>query len=168
MDFLIEKLRIKELPNFHQVFAQVLREGFDYSPKIIEHFINSDYSLANYDYWLKYNYKEILVAKADGIIVGFLVYDAPYGGVLFGRWLGVLPAWWGKGIGKKLVDEFIKTAQSLGCHKIEIASQPRSRDFYKKYGLAEEGLRKLSYFGIDQYLFGRVIGEVDESAIIKN
>jgi GNAT superfamily N-acetyltransferase len=171
MNLLIEKLTLEQAPQFYSVFTAVMNDGYDYSPKIKEHFINNAYSLANYEYWIKYNYKSILISQYVSEIVpkivGFLVYDAPYGGVVLCRWLGVLKEWRGKGIGKKLVDEFISQAKTMGCHKIELCGQPSAEGFYKKYGLAKEGFRPKSYFGQDQYLFGKVIREVDEEKIIK-
>jgi ribosomal protein S18 acetylase RimI-like enzyme len=159
MNFTIEKLATDQIAQFHQVFCQVLREGFCYSPETTEYFIKTAYSAPNFQYWLSYGHKGIIVARNDAKeIIGYLVYDSPYGGVLFCRWLGVLKEFRKNGIASKLFDEFINTAKSLKCHKVEVAAQVPARGFYQKYGLTEEGFRKNSYFGIDQYLFGRVIG----------
>ena len=162
----IEKLKIEELANFHQVFSQVLKEGFCYTPQVIDYFINKAYTLANFQYWLNYSHKGIIVAKNNpGQILGYLVYDAPYGGVLFCRWLGVVKEFRKQGIASKLFDEFINIAKISSCHKVEVASQIPAKGFYARYGLIQEGFRTKSYFGIDQYIFGKVVGEVNTKMI---
>jgi len=172
MNIQIEKLKPEEVIQFHEIFKAVMEKGYDYPLKVKEYFINRLYSLANFDYWLKYGYKTILVPKIGTVpnvfqIIGFLVYDEPYGGVLLCRWLGIVSEFRHQGIGKMLMAEFVKDAQALGCHKVEVAVQFDARDFYEKCGLSQEGFRSKSYFGQDQYLFGKVIGEVDEEKVTK-
>lgn len=162
---IIEKLKIEEIPQFHEIFSVVINEGFCYSLGVKNYFITRGFTQENFRYWLSNNYKQVLVAKEGQKIAGFLVYDAPYGGVLFCRWLGVVKEYRGKKIASRLFDEFIKIAQDLFCHKVEVAAQPPAREFYQKYGLKEEGFREKSYFGIDQYVFGKVIGEINNRMI---
>jgi ribosomal protein S18 acetylase RimI-like enzyme len=170
MQFQVEKLKQEEIPQFFEVFRQVMWDGYNYPPKIKEHFLNKIYSRENFHYWLDQGYKSILVSKKLDLlkICGFLVYDQPYGGVLLARWLGVLKEYRKKGLGRQLINFFIKEAKTLGCHKIELAVQQNARDFYLKCGLKEEGFRKKSYFGQNQYIFGKVIGELDEERVIKS
>ncbi len=170
MEIIIKKLQVNEIPNFFKAFKKVMLNGYDYSPKIKEYFLNKIYSQENFLYWLDCGYKTILVSKRSdfGEICGFLVYDQPYGGVLLGRWLGVVEEYRHKGIGRQLIQRFISEAKILGCHKVELASQKNARNFYLKCGLSEEGFRKRSYFGQDQYIFGKVVGELNEEKIINN
>ena len=166
MNYKIEKLQASQISRFHRLFVELMREGFDYAPKIKEYFITRRYTVANFKYWLKNDYKGVLVAEEKDII-GFLVYDMPYGGVLLCRWLGVLKEYRGRGAGKMLVEQAVREAKALGCHKIELAGHLKAKEFYEKCGFKLEGFREKSYFGEDQYLFGKIVGEMEEERILK-
>ncbi len=179
MNILIEKLQLKDLDDFWEVFSQTIRTDFPgYSPKVIDYFLTQMYSKYNFQQWLMTGWKIVLVVraakpKAEQVhfgagIVGFAVLDRPYGGVCFCRWLGVLKDYRNKGIGRKLIEEAINYTQNYGGHKIELASQPEAKGFYHKAGLELEGKRKLSYFGIDQYIFGKVIGRPKDEVMIRD
>ncbi|MDH7475866.1 MAG: GNAT family N-acetyltransferase [Microgenomates group bacterium] len=156
-------LKENEINNFWPVFAEILSNGFpEYSKKVVDYFLKKIYNRPNFLFWLERKLKSVIVAKFDQQIIGFAIVDEPYGGVSFCRWLGVKTAYQKKGIGTKLIKAWENLAFSQGCHKMEIASRPAAKDFYKKAGLTLEGCRKLSYFGIDQFVFGKIIGQPDD------
>jgi ribosomal protein S18 acetylase RimI-like enzyme len=170
MEVSIEKLTLQNLDAFWELFAQTIRHDFPgYSQSVVDYFLTRMYSQYNFQQWLMTGWKIILAAYAKAAkgencekIVGFAVLDKPYGGVCFLRWLGVRPEYRKKGVGKKLIFEWEKYSRGDGCHKIEVASQPEAKKFYQKAGLRLEGKRRQSYFGIDQYIFGKVIGRPDD------
>jgi len=170
MEVKIEKLQMQNLDEFWQVFAQILKADFPgYSKSVVDYFLTRMYLKDNFDHWLKTDWKVILIAKntkTEVKIIGFAVLDKPYGGVCFCRWLGVLPELRKNGIGRRLIEEWISYAKNCGCDKVEIASQPNAKKFYEKCGLNLEGKRNLSYFGIDQFIFGKVIGEPRDEVMV--
>ncbi|MFA5136605.1 MAG: GNAT family N-acetyltransferase [Patescibacteria group bacterium] len=169
MNATIHTLDQHELDDFFLVFSQVLEDEFPkYTKKIVRYFLEKIYSLHNFRYWLTNQLKTILVAKdTEGMIVGFAVIDEPYGGVSLCRWLGVTKEYQNKGIGTALMRNWTELAQKQNCHKIEVAAQPKAKLFYEKTGLTLEGYKKLSYFGSDQYIYGKILGQPDELAIIR-
>lgn len=159
MEIIVERLQLADLDGFWQVFETVIRHDFPfYSSTVIDHFINRTYTKASYHYWLTTDWKIIYVAKAENKTIGFAVIDKPYGGVCFLRWLGVLKEYRGLKAGTKLINTWLDYAKNFGCHKAELAAQLPAKEFYQKCGLDLEGERKLSYFGIDQPIFGKVLG----------
>lgn len=168
MNIKTEKLNLQELDLFWQVFEKVLSQDFPgYSQKVVDYFLEKLYNKASFNHWLNSGLKTVLIAKTEsGKVVGFAVLDKPYGGVCFCRWLGVLKEYRKQGAGKKLIQAFLNYAKRSGCHKLELASQPKAKEFYEKCNLNLEGTRKLSYFGIDQYIFGKVIGKPDDIVMI--
>lgn len=157
-DIAVEKLLLSEVKAFWVVFRQILESDFPgYSKETTQLFLEKYYSEANYRYFLEHSLKTILVAKFESQIIGFAVVDEPYGGVSLLRWLGIKKEFQKKGIGKRVIQSWLKLAVSQHCHKAEVASQPEARDFYRKTGLILEGHRVKSYFGIDQYIFGKVL-----------
>jgi GNAT superfamily N-acetyltransferase len=168
MGIVIEKLQFRDLDSFWQVFSQLLQTDFPgYSKRVVDFFLNKIYIKDNFRQWLMTGWKIVLLAKRDGQAVGFAVLDKPYGGVCFCRWLGVLKDYRKKGVGKRLIQETINYAKNYGCHKIELASQSEAKKFYQKTGLVLEGRRDVSYFGIDQFIFGKVIGQPKDEVMVK-
>jgi GNAT superfamily N-acetyltransferase len=167
MEFKIEVLSQSELADFWQLFSLILKKDFPgYNSEVVKYFLIKVYNQATFNYWIKTEWKTVLVAKYKDKIIGFVVIDQPYGGVSFCRWLGVLSKFRKKGVGLSLIKKWESLARKQQCHKMEIASQPRVYKFYQKSGLTMEGKRKLSYFGIDQYVFGKVIGRPSSKAMI--
>jgi len=168
MPLLISTLTKDDVGGFFPVFATAMKTVFPcYSGKIIDFFLERVYTPINFVYWLNNNLKTVIVAKQNSQIVGFAVIDQPYGGVSFCRWLAVLPQHQKKGVGTKLVESWEDLAKKQGCHKLELASQPLAKKFYEKAGLILEGERKLSYFGVDQFVFGKIINKPNEENTIK-
>jgi len=165
----IERLTYNDLEPFFIVFNFLLKHDFPgYTPAVVNYFLEKVYTKTAFNYWLNSGWKIVFIAKFDQKIAGFAVIDKPYGGVCFCRWLGVLPEYRNKKIGKKLIEKWIDYARDYGCHKVEIASQPEAKGFYQKCGLDLEGKRILSYFGIDQFIFGKAIGRPSDLAMIKD
>lgn len=168
MDFEIAMLTKDDVGSFYSVFAHAMKTVFPcYGKRIINFFLEKVYTPVNLIYWLNNDLKYIIAVKENDRFVGFAMIDQPYGGVSFCRWLAVLPSFQKKGIGRKLINQWIKTATSQGCHKVELASHLLANKFYEKVGLTYEGERKLSYFGINQYVYGKVIAKPDETMMIK-
>jgi len=156
-------LESSRLNSFLPVFFSVLRTQFPgYTTDVLDYFEKTAYSRANFIYWLDNKLKTILVTVDNtNSIVGFAVIDNPYGGVSLCRWLGVIPENQRQGIGTLLINRWLELAKKQGCHKAELAAQESAKDFYEKCGLVCEGKRINSYFGIDQYVFGKILGTFD-------
>jgi len=161
-------LKPEDIANFFPFFKKLMRENFPfYHPKVIDYFLNKIYTQQNLYYQLKNAYRTIFVAYKEKEPLGFAMIDEPYGGVSFLRWLAVAKNQQGKGVGKALIFEWEKIAKSQGCHKMEVAAYTLVASFYEKCGFEKEGLRKISYFGINQVVMGKVIGEVNIEKIVK-
>lgn len=156
----VQQLSSERLDEFITVFFKILRAEFPgYTAQVHDYFERTAYSKDNFKYWLSYNLKIIYVALNElDNMVGFAVIDAPYGGVSLCRWLGVQKEYQRQKIGSTLIKTWMELAKKQKCHKVELAAQPEAKIFYEKVGLNLEGKRNLSYFGIDQYVFGKVIG----------
>lgn len=167
MKVTVSPLPSREVDLFFPVFAQVLQTEFpQYTKNVVRYFLEKIYSRINFIYWLDNRLKTIFIARDEtGKIIGFAIVDEPYGGVSLCRWLGVLREHQRKGAGRALMEAWTKLAVSQGCHKVELAAQPDAKVFYEKIGLELEGYRKLSYFGCDQYSFGKVIGKAKDEVM---
>ena len=164
---IISSLKPENLADFFPFFEKLMRENFAfYHPKVIDYFLTKIYNQPNLYYQLQNNYRTILVAYEEKQPLGFAMIDEPYGGVSFLRWLSVDKNHQKKGVGKALVLEWEKIAKNQGCHKMEVASYPLVASFYERCGFEKEGLRKMSYFGINQIAMGKMIGKLNVEKII--
>ncbi len=148
-----------DLDLFYPIFSSVLTSEFPgYTSEVVRYLLDRIYTKETLKYWVQRKEKIIFGAYEKDSVVGFAVIDAPYGGVSFCRWLGVLKKYQHKGFGTALIQKWNELALESKAHKMEVAGLPTAKVFYEKMGLNLEGLRKASYFGIDQYLFGKIIG----------
>lgn len=156
---IIKILSAQELNSFFPFFEKLMRNNFlFYKEKVIDHFLSKIYTKENLRYWLANNYRMILTAvDENNNYLGFAMIDAPYGGVSLLRWLAVDKTHQKKGIGKALILKWEEIAKNQGCHKLELAAYPLVEGFYKKMGFVNEGLKKDSYFGINQISMGKII-----------
>ena len=156
----VKILSQQDVDKFYPVYSSVLKTEFPgYSSDVINYLLNRIYTPASLKFWIQKNEKFIYAALHDDQIVGFALIDLPYGGVSFCRWLGVVTQYQKQGCGTELIAAGQKHACAYHAHKMEVASQPEAKEFYEKIGFIFEGLRKSSYFGIDQYLFGKIIAQ---------
>lgn len=164
----IEFLKQNEVSEFCQVFNKLLIADFPgYSKKVIDFLLNKVYTPQAFAYWLTIGWRPVILAKVNNKIVGFAVMDKPYGGVAFLRWLGVLKEFRHQGVGKHLIQSVVVYAKDYGCHKLEVAAQTQASEFYRKVGLELEGKRRLSYFGIDHFIYGKILGVPKDEVMIK-
>lgn len=165
----IENLTLENLNEFLPVFEEILKTGFpEYSPELVNFFINKDFSSKIVEEKLKNNQCWGLIAGIDGGIVGFLLIDILYGGVSYANWLGVKKEFQGKGIGSLLMAEWEKKVKAGGGHKLILITQSqKNRNFYLKNGFKEEGFEEKSWFGMDCWMFGKIIGEPKPGVFLK-
>jgi GNAT superfamily N-acetyltransferase len=168
MKIAIEILRKERIDEFFEVFEKVMKTACEfYSKRVINYFLGRLYTKESFLIRIQDGTLVVFLGMIDQKTVGFLVADVPYGGVAFCRWLGVLKEYQKKGVGKRLVEEWVKWAKKNRCHRVLAASVTAAVGFYEKCGLKKEGLTNKGYFGVDQYRVGRVIGKIDEESFTK-
>jgi GNAT superfamily N-acetyltransferase len=157
----IRQIIEKDLKEFQRVFTKVLRVCFlEYPPQVVDFFVGEDFNnaflkkkIANWDY-------VVLLAFEQGKIIGFLVMEKLYGGVSFCTWLGVESGGQGKGIGSALLKAWEEMVLEAGGHKLMlIAPSKEARQFYRTRGFKEEGFEEKSWFGLDYWIFGKLISQ---------
>lgn len=168
MNIQIHHLDYTNLNNFHSLFSEILSTEFPgYSEKVVKYFLEKIYTRNAFSYWITQHSKTVFIASVDNALAGFTVIDEPYGGVSFCRWLGVKKDFQNHGIGSLLIQNWFQIATQQDCHKVELAAQPEAKGFYEKVGLILEGERKQSYFGINQYLFGKVLKTPSDDQMVR-
>lgn len=164
----IRRITKEEINQFYVVFSSVLKEGFpEYSKELIDFFLKKDFSKKVF---IKDFCRQLMVLLAleKQKIVGFLVLDKLYGGVSYCNWLGVVKECRGRGIGWELMKEWEKEILLIGGHKLLLLTQAeKNRVFYLKCGFNQEGFEEKSWFGLDSWIFGKVIAAPEPKVFLK-
>jgi ribosomal protein S18 acetylase RimI-like enzyme len=96
------------------------------------------------------------VAVHDGEIVGWVAAGPPRDEDLTGPGHGevyacyVLPGWWGRGVGRLLMNHALRQLAGTGRTSVTLwvlEDNERARRFYESFGLRPDGARKLLDFG---------------------
>lgn len=165
----IEKLSLENLDNFLAIFKEVLTTGFpEYSSTLVNFLINKDYSASVFRDKLERLQWFGFLASIGNEPTGFLLADSLYGGVSYCNWVGVLKNYQNQGIGQSLLEAWEEEIKKIGGHKLTLITQSRkNQDFYLKMGFKQEGFEEKSWFGLDCWLYGKVVGEPNAEIFLK-
>lgn len=159
MEFkIVEAKTAKVIHNFHDYFSKTMARDFPhYSKKTVNYFINKAFSEKYFLTYVGKKDKKIYLALIDKEIAGYLVSQAPYGGVAFCSWVAVDSKFRGMGIASALLDAWEKESFKIGAHKLELWTDERNIEFYKKRHFKLAGKIFDNYFGSDDYLFYKTL-----------
>ena len=166
----IDLLTNPRFDEFYDVFTALMNEGYeDFSDTIKSYFLAHDYSKFTYRYYMEKNFRRFTIAidSDTNKIIGFLIGDNTYGGVGFISWVGILPEYRGKGIGKMLMEDYEKFARSKKAHLLELFTYDKVKPFYDKFGFSEIGRRENGFYGSKNVIMDKKIGEWDDKNLIK-
>ena len=163
------KLTTPKSLKLYQTFSQVLKKDFpNYSPQLKDYFLTKEVGPEKIKKILKDKSYEILIAEEEGEVVGFLFMEKPYGGVSYCAWVGVVEEMKKRGVGRKLMEFWEEEAIKKGCHKLMLLTQTASnRNIFPRYGFREEGFEEKSWFGLNAWIFGKVIGGPDPEKFLR-
>ena len=91
-------------------------------------------------------------AFVDGRQVGFILVEREEDGRYFAKRLAVLPQYWHRGIGEKLISRAIDCVRDYGAAKINIAivnEQTNLKDWYLGMGFREIGIEEIDFLPFD-------------------
>ncbi len=159
MKFKIEPLQAADWLEFYSCFQEILTSDFgQYLPEKKEIILKKIYSEKKLKDNFQAGKKQILVAKLDRKVGGFLIYVLGVGGISYINWLGVRKELRRKGIGRKLIEAWEKEALKEGVHKLSISTtDKKNKNFYQKLNFRLEGERRKHRWGLDYLLFGKLI-----------
>lgn len=160
-DWQIRKVKKKSFGSFWRVFeGMILSEAFGHFPeRARRYFLKEKYSRPVLRDWCRRKDRLVLGAWLGEEIVGFLVAGMDHGGVSFMNWIGVLPEFQGKALGKALVEKWQEIVKKRACHKLVVhTAEKENLGFYQNLGFKLEGTRPNDRYGLTFYVFGKVLG----------
>ncbi|MDD4989761.1 MAG: GNAT family N-acetyltransferase [Candidatus Pacebacteria bacterium] len=134
--YTFKKAGLKDFNAFWRAFAENIKTQFpEYSAKTRNFFIEQEYCLKAVKAQLKNKQIAIYAAFFEKSVVGFLMVRYLCGGVGMANWLAVSKKHQGKGIATKLLQMWQNEAKKSGMHKIQLWTDKRNLNFYKKQGV---------------------------------
>lgn len=91
--------------------------------------------------------KEVYKLVKDDEIIAYYAYVANSPNVVLLDNMFVLPEYIGKGLGKKMMNDFLQRVKPQGCSKVILYSDPNSEGFYHSFGFEVIGQEKTSIVG---------------------
>lgn len=163
MNFITKQIvRESDLKNLGKIYLLTINSEFP------------EYTEKTLDYFTRPSYKKLMLAKKiklgayhEGKLIGYLLANNPFGGVLFVSWLAVLKPYQGKGVGKKLLEKLEQIAKRKGAHSIFLSTYKRDMGFYEKQGFENIGYDVKGYFGQEEYYMRKLIQEPKEANYLK-
>lgn len=165
---LIEAKTSEAIHDFYVYFSLTLAKFFPhYSKKTIDYFVNSAFNEKYFQDYSNKNDINIFLSLVDNKISGYLVAVSPYGGIGFCSWVAVDEKFRGMGIASALLDAWEKTSLKQGAHKLQLWTDVRNVEFYKKRGFELLGKVSDNYFGSDDYYFYKTLRKSSDKNIFK-
>lgn len=155
------KAKAKDFEKFYRLFKKTLQDGsFLYRKENTTYILNIGLSeKAQLKKDILKGERPLYIAYKKDKIVGYLLTKKEYAGVAFGHWLGVDSQFRHKGIGSELLISWEKDAKKMGVHVLQVWTTENDLGFYKKNRFVLGGKFEKAWFGLDHYLFYKIIGK---------
>lgn len=158
----VRHIKVQDLNQFRKTYKNTFKTLFpDYSNRIKDFFVSEKYV----EIMMKLPLK--LGAFDKEKLVGYLLADKHFGGVIFTFWLAVIPSYQRKGVGKKLLKRIEEIGHEQGVHALYLHSDARHVGYYISRGYEVLAFDKKTYFGTDDYIMKKLISEPDEDKFLK-
>lgn len=159
-----------EYKDFYEVFIKNLKNQFpEYSKNSLSFLTEGDWSWKTVNSNLINKKKmSFLAINENREIAGYLLFSKNYGGVSLANWLAVDEKYQRQGIATNLLKMWEEDALKNGAHALQIWTVEKNRSFYKKRGFKESGELPSFWFGIDHYLFYKIIGKPIEKNYLRD
>lgn len=159
--FTTNHLKEREINEFYSLFKKILKRDFpEYSRQVREIQLDRDFAKKNFLKMVGKKDEVVVIAKAEGKIIGFVVLGKDKGGVAEMIWLGVKRGFRNTGVGTKLLSAAEKWAIKHQCHCILVYTEnKRNVAFYLKRGYDYVGIQKEAWYGVNEYLLQKNISK---------
>jgi len=149
----IRKIKISDLKLFWSLFRKTIWRDFpEYSREAKNYLFKKAYSKSTFEKWVNKKEGIILIALIKDKIIGYIVSESCYAGVVLLAWIAIDRNFQGRGVGSLLLKEYEIVAKRHKIHKVYLWTNKRDLKFYKKNGYIILGHIPRFFFKIDHWL----------------
>ena len=129
----IREASLRSLPELNRLFEDAVRAHFTYFAEPVRARVMREHSLRNLLRAKLDRRRVLLVARAEGRIIGYAIGAAPPSGPAQLFWLYVEPGYRGDNIGLSLLSRMLKSLAARGARVVSIATHDHRR-YYQRQG----------------------------------
>ena len=155
------KAKAKDLDKFLEFFERTLKEKyFLYLAENAPYIINAGLpKKPQFKKEILNGERPLYLIHKKTRIIGYLLTKENYAGIAFGHWLAVDKDFQNKGYATELLKVWEQDSFEHGAHAIQLWTTENDAGFYKKNGFVSGGKFEKAWFGLDHYLFYKIIGK---------
>jgi ribosomal protein S18 acetylase RimI-like enzyme len=153
---MVKIIRLKEtdVSEFRKLFIRIIGEGFSYYPNNAKLYILKSWTSSKIALKLATSDRLFLIARENGVALGYLIGKKYQSGLSTILWLGVLNEFRKRGIGRKLVSEWESWSIANSANRLRAATtNPENDSFYSKLGYKKSDKTWNNDWGMKQIVY---------------
>jgi len=157
----VTKAGAKDINNFLKFFEKTLKKGyFLFAKENASYIVNAGLpKKAQLRKELLKGDSPLYLVYEKKRLIGYLLTKKDFAGVAYGDWLAVDRDFQNKGIASELLKAWEQDVLNQGGHVLQLWTTENDIGFYKKKGFTLGGKFEKAWFGIDHYLFYKIIAK---------
>jgi len=167
-NFKIAQAKVEDFDKFYNLLTKTLRGNyFLYSKNSIAFTLDEDLPKEDLKKYIKEGKRKLYLAFSKNNIIAYLLTFKPRAGVAFAQWLAVDKGFQKQGVASKLLSFWEKEALNDGAHILHLWTTKNDIPFYENRGFTKGGSFPQSWFGVDHYLFYKILRKPDEKLFLR-
>lgn len=166
--FIVAKANLTDFNRFYKLLTKTLNGSyFLYSNNSSAFTLDEDLPKEDLKKYIKEGKRILYLAYAKNKVVGYLLTFKTRAGVAFAQWLAVDKDFQKHGIASKLLSLWEKEALINGAHLLQLWTTKNDIPFYLNRNFKKGGSFPQSWFGVDHYLFYKILRKPNEKVFLK-
>lgn len=168
-DIKVAKAKISDFEKFYELLTKTLMGNyFLYSKNSSAFTLNEDLPRKDLKKLIRDGKRILYLAYSKNNVVAYLLTFKTHAGVAFAQWLAVDKDFQKHGIASKLLSLWEREALTNGAHLLQLWTTKNDIPFYLNRKFKKGGSFPQSWFGIDHYLFYKILRKPNEKVFLKN
>lgn len=166
--FRVARAGLADFEKFYKLLVKTLQGNyFLYSKNSCSFTLDEDLPKKDLKRYIKEGKRILFLAYSKNKVVGYLLTFKTRAGVSFAQWLAVDRAYQQHGIASKLLSLWEKESLSDGAHILQLWTTENDLPFYLGRGFTKGGSFPKSWFGVDHFLFYKVLRKPNEKLFLR-
>ncbi|EKD96026.1 MAG: hypothetical protein ACD_24C00214G0002 [uncultured bacterium] len=167
--FIVRKADLSDFSEFYELLTKTLSGNyFLYSKNSQAFTLDEDLPREDLKKYIKEGKRLLYLAYSKNKAIGYLLTFKTRAGVAFAHWLAVDSAYQKHGVASSLLLLWEKGALEEGAHILQLWTTKNDIPFYLNRGFKKGGSFPQSWFGVDHYLFYKILRKPNEKVFLRD